>query len=98
MNYKKNILQITFVNAPQFCGFPQRLTRHVPYLGIPDGTWNALLDPNYSVPNFIQRETLRIDLNGSSSPIKPEMHRLREIGIMGEAIIRYYIDFISKML
>lgn len=45
------------------------------------GVWNYLIGPSYTCDNMIEKEELRILINGNEVNITPEMHRARGTGM-----------------
>lgn len=49
--------------------------------GAADGTWNFLTGPNYTCPNYLQSEEIRLAVDGTEQPLTMEVHRARKTGI-----------------
>src|ERR1700722_83377 len=49
--------------------------------GAADGTWNFLTGPNYTCPNYLQSEEIRLVVDGKEQPLTMEVHRARKTGI-----------------
>lgn len=46
-----------------------------------DGTWNFLVGPDYTCPNYLQREEIRLTVDGKEQPLTMDVHRARKTGI-----------------
>src|SRR5215469_13506109 len=46
-----------------------------------DGSWNFLVGPDYTCPNYLQREEIRLVVDGKESPITMDVRRARKTGI-----------------
>jgi hypothetical protein len=46
-----------------------------------DGTWNFLVGPDYTCPNYLQREEIRLVVDGTEQPLAMDVHRARATGI-----------------
>src|SRR5579863_8980525 len=73
------------------------LPRQVPYLntredffmgngyagagGSGDGTWNFLVGPDYTCPNYLKREELRLVVDGTEQALTMDVHRARKTGV-----------------
>jgi hypothetical protein len=66
-----------------------------------NGTWDFLIGPDYTSPNFLKSEIVTININGTSRSLPLSMHRIRSSGNyyglikMTEANI-HVIDFASS--
>jgi hypothetical protein len=49
--------------------------------GAADGTWNFLTGPNYTCPNYLKSEEIRLVVDGEEQPLTMEVHRARKTGI-----------------
>jgi hypothetical protein len=49
--------------------------------GAADGTWNFLTGPNYTCPNYLKSEEIRLVVDGEEQPFTMEVHRARKTGI-----------------
>jgi hypothetical protein len=50
-------------------------------VGEPTGEWSQLTGPGYSTPNFLNSETLTLNVDGVKEPLSLEMKRARETGV-----------------
>ena len=46
-----------------------------------DGTWNFLVGPDYTCPNYLKREEIRLVVDGTEQPLTMDVHRARKTGI-----------------
>jgi hypothetical protein len=46
-----------------------------------DGRWNYLVGPDYTCPNFMDNEDLRLQVDGEQQPVLVHMHRARNTGL-----------------
>jgi hypothetical protein len=46
-----------------------------------DGTWNFLVGPDYTCPNYLQREELRLVVDGAEQTLTLDVHRARKTGV-----------------
>src|SRR5580698_9689731 len=46
-----------------------------------DGTWNFLVGPDYTCPNYLQREEIRLVVDGAEQSLTMDVHRARKTGI-----------------
>lgn len=49
--------------------------------GPADGTWNFLTGPNYTCPNYLKSEEIKLLVDGTEQSLKMEVHRARRTGI-----------------
>ncbi|HEX3625336.1 MAG TPA: hypothetical protein VH280_07920 [Verrucomicrobiae bacterium] len=49
--------------------------------GSGDGTWNFLVGPDYTCPNYLQREEIRLIVDGSVQALTMNVHRARKTGV-----------------
>lgn len=49
--------------------------------GAGDGTWNFLVGPDYTCPNYLNREEIRLVVDGTEQTIPMKVHRARETGV-----------------
>ena len=49
--------------------------------GAGDGTWNFLVGPDYTCPNYLDREEITILVDGKEQSLAMEVHRARQTGI-----------------
>ena len=66
--------------------------------GAGDGTWNFLVGPDYTCPIYLQREEIRLVVDGTEQPLVMDVHRARKTGIFyGAAVVGdlrvYLIDY-----
>jgi hypothetical protein len=62
------------------------------------GEWEQLAGPDYTCPNYIDTESLALEVDGVELPLHPEMRRARETGLYWGGITRgdlriYLVDF-----
>ncbi len=66
--------------------------------GSGDGGWDFLAGPDYTCPNYLQREEIRLVIDGVEKPLVVDAHRARKTGIfygvtnMGDLQV-YLIDY-----
>ena len=48
--------------------------------GAVDGVWKFLAGPDYTCPNYLSREEIRLNVDGVEQPLTVAMHRARETG------------------
>ncbi|MGH7979619.1 MAG: hypothetical protein ACREE6_09605, partial [Limisphaerales bacterium] len=46
-----------------------------------DGSWNFLVGPDYTCPNYLKREEIRLVVDGAEEPLTINVHRARKTGI-----------------
>ena len=46
-----------------------------------DGTWNFLVGPDYTCPNYLKREEIRLVVDGAEQPVTMDVHRARKTGV-----------------
>jgi hypothetical protein len=46
-----------------------------------NGTWNFLVGPDYTCPNYLQREEIRLVVDGTEQALTMDVHRARETGV-----------------
>ena len=46
-----------------------------------DGTWNFLVGPDYTCPNYLKREEIRLVVDGTEQPLTMDVHRARKTGV-----------------
>ncbi|HEV2456670.1 MAG TPA: hypothetical protein VGY98_20580 [Verrucomicrobiae bacterium] len=46
-----------------------------------DGTWNFLVGPDYTCPNYLKREEIRLVVDGTEQTLVMDVHRARKTGI-----------------
>ena len=46
-----------------------------------DGTWNFMVGPDYTCPNYLQREEIRLVVDGTEQTLAMDVHRARKTGI-----------------
>lgn len=46
-----------------------------------DGTWNFLIGPDYTCPNYLRREEIRLVVDGTEQKLRMDVHRARETGV-----------------
>jgi hypothetical protein len=46
-----------------------------------DGTWDFLVGPDYTCPNYLQHEEISLVVDGAEYPLKMEVHRARKTGV-----------------
>jgi hypothetical protein len=66
--------------------------------GAGDGTWNFLVGPDYTCPNYLQREEIRLVVDGTEQRLVMDVHRARKTGVFyGVATVGdlrvYLIDY-----
>jgi len=49
--------------------------------GAGDGTWNFLAGPDYTCPNYLKLEEIRLTVDGTEQSLNMEVHRGRKTGI-----------------
>lgn len=49
--------------------------------GSGDGTWNFLVGPDYTCPNYLKREEIRLVVDGAEEPLTMDVHRARKTGV-----------------
>lgn len=49
--------------------------------GSGDGTWNFLVGPDYTCPNYLKREEIRLVVDGTEQPLTMDVHRARKTGV-----------------
>lgn len=49
--------------------------------GPADGTWNFLTGPNYTCPNYLESEEIKLVVDGTEQSLKMNVHRARKTGI-----------------
>lgn len=49
--------------------------------GAGDGTWNFLAGPDYTCPNYLQREEIRLVVDGMEQPLTMDIYRARKTGV-----------------
>src|ERR1700722_9487683 len=49
--------------------------------GAGDGTWNFLTGPDYTCPNYLQSEELKLVVDGVEQSLTMDVHRARKTGI-----------------
>lgn len=49
--------------------------------GAGDGTWNFLAGPDYTCPNYLTNEEIRLVIDGTPQTVVVDVHRARETGI-----------------
>ncbi len=49
--------------------------------GAGDGTWNFLRGPDYTCPNYLEKEEIRLVVDGIEQPLIVDVHRARKTGI-----------------
>ncbi|HEV2320396.1 MAG TPA: hypothetical protein VGV18_11640 [Verrucomicrobiae bacterium] len=49
--------------------------------GSGDGAWNFLVGPDYTCPNYLKREEIRIVVDGAEQSLTMDVHRARKTGI-----------------
>lgn len=49
--------------------------------GAGDGTWNFLVGPDYTCPNYLKHEELRLVVDGTEHPLILNIHRARRTGV-----------------
>lgn len=49
--------------------------------GAGDGTWDFLVGPDYTCPNYLQREEMSLVVDGTVHPLTMDIHRARKTGI-----------------
>ncbi|MDE3067719.1 MAG: hypothetical protein KGJ60_09230 [Verrucomicrobiota bacterium] len=69
--------------------------------GAGDGTWNFLVGPNYTCPNYLRHEEIRLVVDGMERPLTMDVFRARETGIfcgtktLGDLEV-YLIDYARR--
>ena len=46
-----------------------------------DGTWNFLIGPDYTCPNYLKSEEIRLVMDGTEQTLAMDVHRARKTGI-----------------
>ena len=49
--------------------------------GSGDGTWNFLAGPDYTCPNYLKREEIRLVADGAEQSLDMDVHRARKTGV-----------------
>src|SRR5215469_10427811 len=49
--------------------------------GSGDGTWNFLVGPDYTCPNYLKSEEIRLVMDGTEETLAMDVHRARQTGI-----------------
>jgi hypothetical protein len=87
--------QVPYLNTPQHYPLGNGMGMAV---GGATGEWEQLAGPDYTTPNFINSETLSLEVDGVELPLHAEMKRGRETGIYWGGLTRgdlriYLVDF-----
>ncbi|MGH8023959.1 MAG: hypothetical protein ACRED1_10280, partial [Limisphaerales bacterium] len=46
-----------------------------------DGSWNFLVGPDYTCPNYLRREEIRLVVDGAEQKLRMDVHRARKTGV-----------------
>jgi hypothetical protein len=49
--------------------------------GLGDGTWNFLVGPDYTCPNYLKREEIQLVVDGAEQSLTMDVHRARKTGV-----------------
>jgi hypothetical protein len=87
--------QVPYLNTPQRYVVGNGMAMAV---GGPTGEWEQLAGPDYTTPNYIDSETLSIEIDGVETPLHAEMKRGRETGLYWGGLTRgdlriYLVDY-----
>jgi hypothetical protein len=97
----KNLGDMTLPDTVPYLNLPKRYplgNGMAMAVGGATGEWEQLAGPGYTCPNYIDTESLAVEVDGVDLPLHPEMRRARETGLYWGGLTRgdlriYLVDF-----